>query len=388
MISLAMIAMNEVLTIERTIESAREYVDEVIVGLDKNSDDGTEEIVNRLADKVISINLSHELEQREELFVKQPKRDWGFCKARNDVFKECDPDSWRLVLDGHEILHCGDQMQEAINEALAKGCDGVEFVVAFEPDEDGVCENTFGSVRLMAPNVRYKNPIHNVPMTKNVFQAHDIFVEHRKQDQALADKQARDAQRAEANIEGLRCKLRVDGDDARSWFYLANTYKENGRWDEAIRAYQEYLKFSKWSEERWHARVNMGTCYSALGDMEQARIQFVEAIEEFPLMAEAYYYLGDLAYKQKHYREAQVWLEKCIKMEQPDCKLFVYPKVYKVNRHDLLSMVYHHLKIFDKAIEQAEIALESTSNERIKKNVRTWREHLGWDAEVVKLQSG
>ena len=69
-------------------------------------------------------------------------------------------------------------------------------------------------------------------------------------------------------------------------------------------------------------------------------------------------------------------LEACIKMPMPECRLFMYPKVYMVSRHDALSMVYDHLNQYEEAIVQAEIALESCKNDRIEKNVRIWRDWL------------
>lgn len=93
-------------------------------------------------------------------------------------------------------------------------------------------------------------------------------------------------------------------------------------------------------------------------------------------MAEAYYYLGDLAYKQQLFCEAQVWLEKCVQMPIPVCRMFVNPSVYLVARYDLLSMVYNHLGQYEDAIEQAEKALEAAKNERIENNISSWRRHV------------
>lgn len=368
-----MIVKNEALTVERTIQSVREYVDEVVVGLDTESNDGTEEIVRRLADRIIDINLSKELAKKGPL---ERNTEWGFAYARNVTLGQCKKGNWRLILDGHEAILNPELMAEKIEDAKSTSCDGIEITVNFEPDDNGIPQMSFGSTRLVGPGVLYRNSIHNVPAVAATYQAHGILVEHRKQDQAIEDKKARDVQRADANIEGFRKKLRIEGDDSRSWYYLATAYKESARHTEAVKAFEECLKFSKWNEERWHARVNMGTSLLHLGERNGARSQFAQALEEFPPMAEAYYYLGDMAYKEQRYREAQVWLEKCIELEQPDCKLFVDPRVYLVGRYDLLSMVYNHLGQFGKAIEQAEKALRSAPNERIEKNVRIWREQL------------
>jgi len=94
------------------------------------------------------------------------------------------------------------------------------------------------------------------------------------------------------------------------------------------------------------------------------------------VMAEAYYCLANLAYKQERFREAEVWIDKCLQLELPHCKLFVNPRTYMVDRYDLASMIYDHIGQYDKAVEQAEKALSAEENERIAKNVRIWKEHL------------
>jgi tetratricopeptide (TPR) repeat protein len=364
-----MVLKNEVQTVERSIQSVRNFVDEVVVGLDVASDDGTKEIVERLADKVIDIHLSEELAKKGPV---DGGGDWGFSRARNQVLDACKPDNWRVILDGHETIKNPEDMIKALEEAVEKSFEGVEIMMHFEPRAGNIPQLMYGTSRLLAPSVRYSEPIHNVPVISKMFRAHNVIVEHRKVDQKPDDRRARDIQRSDSNIQGLKDKLRIDSNDARTWFYLATAYKENGRFDESIKAYEECLKFSVWSEERWHARTNMGTCYSCLGDNEKARLQFSLALEEFPVMAEAYYWLGELAYRQERFREAQVWLEKCIQIEVPKCRLFMNPSIYLTLRYDLLAMTYSHIGRYEDAIATAKKALENVSDPRIEKNIQVW----------------
>lgn len=394
MISLSMIVKNEALTLERTIAAVRDFVDEIVIGIDATSNDGTEEIAHRCADIIVPIALSDELEIKGSL---DDNPDWGFSKARNLVLNKCNPAHWRLILDGHETVKNAEHMYPALAYARGAGSDCIEFLMHFEPAADGIPQTVFGSRRLLAPHIRYENPIHNVPAVKHTFQAHNIIVEHRKSDQAPADKIARDVQRSSANIDGLRKKLRLDGDDARSWYYLATAYRESSRHREAIGAFEECLNFSRWNEERWSSRVNLGTCYLNIGEVDKARDQFSLALDEMPAMAETYYFLADIAYKKKRYREAETWLEKCYQLSMPNCIMFVNPRIYMVERYDLLSMVYNHLGEYGRAIEMAEKALEAAPNERIEKNVKIWSDCIAkfdrdyydriWSASTAQRQA-
>ncbi len=373
MLSVAMVVKNEVETLERSIASVRDYVDYVAVGIDAMSSDGSRELAEKLADKVVNINLSKELEKKESI---DDSHEWGFSKARNMVFDACPEESWRLVLDGHETIINPEKMERIVEEASEADCDGVEIRMNFEPDDNGIGQTTYLTARLMGPSVRYKNSLHNVAGVRRMYTTERVIVEHRKKDQNIESKQERDVQRSDSNINGFKKKLEENPKDTRSWFYLGNAYKENGMYYDAILAYQEYIELGGWRDERWHAHVNMGTCYARMGNTDEARNCYARAVEQFPAMAEAYYYLADLAYSQKKYREAQVWLEKCIELDMPYTKMFVNPKIYASDRYDKLAMVYQHTGEYAKAIEQAEIAYAATKNPRILNNITIWKKWI------------
>lgn len=376
-ISLCMIVWNEATTVERTVKSVASIVSEVVVGIDVNSNDGTREVLERVLKEIgvknsfLNIRLSDELAAKRSL---DGDDDWGFSKARNTVFDAADPEAWRIVLDGHEIVKDAEMFVAEIVEAAAAAVDGVDVRVWFEPADDGIPQTVFESTRAMAPHVRYVNPQHNIAKISSRRVASDVIIEHRKRDQAVTARAARNVQRSDSNIGGFENAVLKEPSNARAWFYLATAYKENSRYKEAVQAFDECLQHSRWNEERWHARVDKGHCLVFLDRLQDARDSYSMAIDEQRERAEAYYYLGDLAYKQERFGEAAVWLEMCVSMPMPACRLFLNPRVYMVMRHDALSMVYHHLRKYDLAIQQAEIAMTASPNPRIAKNIKLWRD--------------
>ena len=54
-------------------------------------------------------------------------------------------------------------------------------------------------------------------------------------------------------------------------FYLARTFKDLGRWFEAIEAYERYLAAGGWHDERWQACYDLALCWRELGEWDQAR---------------------------------------------------------------------------------------------------------------------
>jgi hypothetical protein len=368
-----MIVKNEFATLEDSVQSVLDFVDEIVIGVDTQSDDGSRELAERLADKVVDIHLTDELAKGGPV---SGEGDWGFSEARNRVLNACNPENWRLILDGHERVIDAERMIGLVGKVATAGGDGIEIPVLFERDKDGVPTIRYGQSRLLGPKVRYRNAIHNVPVISVPHTSSEVSVEHRKKAQKASDKQARDVQRSSANIDGFKAKVAANPKDSRSWFYLGNAYKEKGMWRDATGAYQAYLEISTWKEERWHARFGMGSCYKMMGELEKSGDQYSRSMDEFPVMVEALVALGDLAYIQQRFREAQIWLERAITMPMPTTRLFVAPRIYLVARHDLLSMVYDHLGMYKEAIDQAEIALKTTDNDRIKRNVEIWKEWL------------
>ena len=46
-------------------------------------------------------------------------------------------------------------------------------------------------------------------------------------------------------------------------FYLARTFKDLGRWFEAMEAYERYLAAGGWHDERWQACYDLALCWRA-----------------------------------------------------------------------------------------------------------------------------
>ncbi len=368
-----MIIKNEINTLRSTIESVKEYVDEIVIGIDEASNDGSRELAHELADKVIVTYLSEELDKQAP---HSGEGDYGFSAARNLVLNECNSNNWRLTLDGHEIVHKPHNIINLIKKVKDAGGDGIKVPLFYEKNEWGHPSLMFYQGRLLGPKVRYNNPEHNIPVILRTHRSDDITIEHCRDDQRVEDRAARNEQRNKVNVEGFKIKVEKNPKDSRSWFYLGVAYQENLKWELAIDAFNKYLGVSTWKEERWHARYKMAACYRAIKNLEEAKIQYCMSLDEFPEMVESYYCLGDIAYKQQRFKEAQVWLERCIDMPQPDCDMFLTPSVYWFHRYDRLSMIYSHLFMYHKAIEQAKKALEMTDAEHVKKNLVYWEKHI------------
>ncbi len=86
LISLCMIVKNEALRLEKTLEAARPYVDEMVI-VDTGSSDGTPDIARRFTDRVFNFTWIDD-----------------FSAARNYAISQC-RGQWLLNLDADHVLH-------------------------------------------------------------------------------------------------------------------------------------------------------------------------------------------------------------------------------------------------------------------------------------------
>jgi tetratricopeptide (TPR) repeat protein len=117
--------------------------------------------------------------------------------------------------------------------------------------------------------------------------------------------------------------------DQRTMFYLANSYKETGRHDEAVKMYNEYLQVSQWKEERYFATLYKAQIFSLVGNFKDAFKSIYESFIEDDRFAESYCLMGDILMFQGNPERARHWFELALQMEVPsDSRLFASHTAY------------------------------------------------------------
>ena len=110
----------------------------------------------------------------------------------------------------------------------------------------------------------------------------EIFINDIGDGGAKSDKFLRD-------IRLLSKGLEEDPDNDRYNFYIANSYKDLGQFDNAIKHYLHRIKVGGWFEEIWYSYYNIGHCYKFKGDMVNAIHYWMEAYQFYPKRLENLY---------------------------------------------------------------------------------------------------
>ena len=239
-LALVMIARDEAHQIARALDSARPYVDIMIV-LDTGSVDGTREIARACGAQV------HEFVWRDD-----------FAAARNASL-DLSPATWNLVLDADEWIESG-------GEALA----------VLEPDSMGwvrrdnqLADEAVAQTwipRVLPRGVRYEGRIHEQPVGPERGVRLPLLLGH---DGFTADSLARKGDRNEVL---LMRDLQDHPEDPYLWFQLAKEHQTRGHPPQAALCFTEALRLAAADVPWRHSLVVRGiTALKDAGQLEDAR---------------------------------------------------------------------------------------------------------------------
>ena len=98
------------------------------------------------------------------------------------------------------------------------------------------------------------------------------------------------------DIRLLEEDLKENPKNERTYFYLANSYKNARNLEKAIENYKKRIALGGWIEENWYSRLELGKCYMKIGKEAEAIKTWLEAYGYHPKRAENLYEIV------KHYR--------------------------------------------------------------------------------------
>jgi tetratricopeptide (TPR) repeat protein len=89
-------------------------------------------------------------------------------------------------------------------------------------------------------------------------------------------------------------KLLLDGindepNNVRYYFYLANSYHDCGRFDEAINVYKKRIELGGWIEEVWYSYYRIGLCFKKLDKIDDAIKYWMKCYDYYPERLEGIY---------------------------------------------------------------------------------------------------
>ncbi len=178
------------------------------------------------------------------------------------------------------------------------------------------------------------------------------------------------------DLEILHREYGKDPSNARTVFYLAQTYTCLQRWPEGLRWYLHRANMGGWEEEAFVARYRAAQIYEILGNKEQAIAEFITAINERPHRAEPYVRLAMLYARSGNFKAAYPYAEQGALLPYPKEELlFVEQELYDFERYDVLGVIASDVREYEKGLWAVRKALAHKRTPELEKNLAWYLYH-------------
>lgn len=350
MIVLTMIVKDEAPVIRRCLESVKPFIDAWVI-VDTGSSDATFSIVEEVMDGIPGhIGIS----------------SWkNFAHNRNevlDIARMAYPDAYALTIDADEVL--------AGFPALDVSGDHDGYMLPVE--YAGTRYDRLALVRLDKP-WRWEGVVHELLTLEGAdigyLPAPTIVVSH---DGA----RSRDPETYRKDAALLEAHLAEHPDDPRAQFYLAQSYRDAGAGEAAIRAYtKRAANESGYQAERWHSLWQMAQLYDASGTEtyeDWAAEAYLDAYDFDPTRAESLVDLARLERLRERFSVALMYAREACRILQPDRgALFVDQSAYTWRCWDERAMAAYYCGEYVEAAQAARTALSHAPEDpRLQENLR------------------
>ena len=349
-VSVYAICKNEETFARRWMESMSE-ADEVVV-LDTGSSDHTAEILQELGAKV----------------TKDAIIPWRFDTARNRSLDLVSMDTDICVCtDLDEVFHPG--WRKLLEDAWQPGTGQASYRYTWSFNSDGSEEVVFWCQKIHArKNYRWTHPVHEVltwvgpGAAKPIVTIDGIQLDHHP-----------DPNKSRGQyLPLLELSVKEDPDDDRNVHYLGREYFFYHRWEECIATLMHHLSMptATWKDERSASMRYIAKSCLMLGDSQQARNWYLQAIAEAPHLREPYMDLAQMLYESQEWDGVLYFTECALSITQRRRSYICEAAPWGSLPHDLRCMAFYHTGRPLQALEEARLALTlEPENSRLQGNV-------------------
>ncbi len=146
------------------------------------------------------------------------------------------------------------------------------------------------------------------------------------------------------DIRLLKEAIKTDPNNGRSWFYLAQSYKDAGQPEKAAKAYRKRIELGGWDEEIWNASFNLANTLRESGNDSGFVAEMLGAYNFRPSRAETLYALANY-YRTKGMNYAALLVaEEGLRIKRPGDLLFVNDYVYTIGLREEFAIVAYYDK--------------------------------------------
>lgn len=174
----------------------------------------------------------------------------------------------------------------------------------------------------------------------------------------------------------LEVGIQEDPHCPRNTFYYARELTFNERWEEAVEYLNKYLDMpdAVWKHERAYAMRLLGQSFDKLGRPDESIMWYRRACAELPNARESWGDLADVCYRRQEWAECMMACQKALSITVGELVYTVNPELWGYKLHDLYAISAYNLGLYDRALEQGELALAFRPDDlRLQQNMVHYR---------------
>jgi len=362
---LNMIVKNESKIITRLLESVLPIIDCYCI-CDTGSTDNTVELIQEFCNKR---NISGKI-------VNEPFKN--FAHNRNFALQAClGMSDYVLLLDADMIL----KVNNFDKKSLLKN----DFYYVLQGSESFYYQNT----RILKNNGLFKyvcvthEYIESPPnSTSSQIEKDKMFISDIGDGGSKNDKYERD-------IRLLTEAITLEPNNERYHFYLANSYHDCGKFEDAIETYNKRIKLGGWDQEVWYSHYRVGLCYKNLNKMDQAICAWMNGYNYSQLRVENLYEIIHHYRNSSKHKLADLFYNVATniisKKSDRDSYLFLHNDIYtyKIDYEYSIFAFYNNVKnISNQIINVLNNSRDGSTNNNLFSNMKFYKHILSASKKI------
>jgi glycosyltransferase involved in cell wall biosynthesis len=342
-ICLCMIVKNETAVLPRLFRSLKDYVDYYVI-VDTGSTDDTIALIRR---EMSAYGIDGEVHERAWV-------NFGVNRQQAlELAVAAGKAEWLLFIDADEELGVSDpkfyeKLEPGVSYDIEKHQAGMRYAVPH-------------LVNIRSGRFKWEGPVHNYLVTlagpqQRVLRK-DVWIIYHSGEGAKShgltkeQKYLRDAKLLEEDL------LQNPG-NARSQFYLAQSYRDAGQYEKAYDAYKRRAGMDGWVEETFMAQLEAARMALRVGMPEDVIVrEYLSAFNLRPTRVEPLHDLARYYRSKKEYGKAYVFARTGVELERPDDSLYVLQPVYDWRMLDELAVAAYWVGDYAASKEACETVL-------------------------------
>jgi len=335
-----MMLWNEASTLNKVLWSLREIADCFILGVDKKSNDGTQEIAQEWADEYFEFDWSND-----------------FSRIRNIVLDRAST-RWFFQVDGHEFLN--EQSIKYIKELKVRDDVDVCFLNITlwgeeEPQLLFLAPRIFRTDR----NIVYERKIHNTLSSKLGKDYYDslkkiddpgIVLDHI---QPVIRHNMRANQRKAISIRGLT-EQALAKNDSYDWYNLGVMKTYDSDEEGAIQAFENALRVCERDDARYQIKLFLAGLYKWKGERDKAKDILISAYLNDPRRCEHLVEIGALFEEENNLDKALWFYNLAASYTVPTCQMSLYLPYYSYFPYERMMKIYGKKGDLNNALKMGE----------------------------------